>query len=120
VISLFTDPGTPRWLVVYLVFVAVTVAPLVEEMLFRGVALPILERDFGTRAAVLLVSAVFAAIHFHLPSMAPLLVIAAGFAVAYVRTGSLLVSITMHALFNGVNILMLFVLRDVPNLPLGQ
>ena len=44
----------------------------------------------------------FAAVHAHLPSFAPLFVLGICFAIAYEWSGSLLVSMTMHALFNAL------------------
>lgn len=120
VIALFRDPATPGWLVFFVLVVAVTLAPLVEELLFRGILLPVFARQVGTRGAVLLVSAFFAFIHNHLASFAPLMAIAAIFSMAYLRTGSLRVPIIMHALFNGLNIALLFLIGDAPDLPISQ
>ena len=44
----------------------------------------------------------FAAVHAHLPSFAALFVLGICFTIAYEWSGSLLVSMTMHALFNGL------------------
>ena len=101
----------PPWLQAYLLVLAVGLAPLFEETVFRGVLLPLLARRFGVGAGVLLTSALFAGIHMHLYSTAPLFVIAVGFALAYVYTGSLWVPVTMHALFNGVNLVFLLILK---------
>ncbi len=95
------------WLRGYVLFVGVALAPLAEEVLFRGLALPLAARRFGTAPAVVLVSAVFALLHFHLPSFAPLFVLGVGFSLAYLLTGSLAVPVAMHAFFNGVNLAIL-------------
>jgi len=86
-------------------------APLFEEVIFRGILLPLVARRWGTAAAVVTVSALFAMVHFHLPSVVPLFVIAVAFSLGYVYSGSLLVPVAMHALFNGVNLVMLALLR---------
>jgi membrane protease YdiL (CAAX protease family) len=44
----------------------------------------------------------FAAVHAHLPSFAPLFVLGICFTIAYEWSGSILVSMTMHALFNAL------------------
>lgn len=106
-----TGELTP-WQRVYLVLVAVTVAPLFEELLFRGIGVPMLARRVGIVPAVAITSTVFALLHFHLPSLVPLFVMSTAFALAYIRTESILVAFTMHALFNGVNLSMLIVLRS--------
>lgn len=100
------------WIRVYLILLAVVLAPVFEELLFRGIALPWLARRTGMPAAVVLVSLVFAAMHGYLFQMIPLFLIAAAFSLAYVRTGNLLVPMVMHALFNGINTIMLMVLQS--------
>jgi membrane protease YdiL (CAAX protease family) len=100
------------WQRVYLVLVAVTVAPLFEELLFRGIGVPVIARRVGMVPAIVITSSVFALLHFHVPSLLPLFVMSTAFALAYIRTESILVPFTMHALFNGVNLSMLIVLRS--------
>jgi membrane protease YdiL (CAAX protease family) len=93
---------------------AVVVAPLFEEILFRGLAYPVLKQRFGTARALAIVSGVFALIHFHLPSTVPLFALAVALALAYELTGSLLAAITMHALFNATSVAMLLYVRSHP------
>lgn len=112
VIQLFVDASYPAWLKVYIAVVAVTLAPVAEEILFRGIALPVVLRRFGLRPAVIIISATFAAVHFSLPAVAPLFVIAVAFAIAYVYTGSIVVPIVMHTVFNGVSLGALLILRE--------
>jgi len=65
-------------------------------------------KRLGAGPAVILSSALFALIHFHVPSFFPLFVLATGLALAYIYTSSLWVPIMMHALFNGINLGLLF------------
>jgi membrane protease YdiL (CAAX protease family) len=104
VVSIFTQANYPLWLKLYMGIVAVTLAPLVEELLFRGILLPLLARYMNSAWAILLVSAMFAMLHCHVPSLAPLFVIAVAFSYAYLYSGSILVPVIMHALFNAVGI----------------
>lgn len=103
VVLFFIEPQSLGVRILLLVL-AIGIAPLTEEALFRGVALPLLARTIGVMPAILLTAACFALIHFHVPSFAPLFVLALGFAVAYIVTQSLWVPVVMHALFNGMNI----------------
>jgi len=57
----FNDPLTTFWLI----FGVAVVAPLSEELIFRGVVLKTLERFRGKAHAVLLASLLFALIHFN-------------------------------------------------------
>jgi len=91
-----------RVLLSLLVVFALVVAPVFEEFFFRGFAYPALKRRLGPWRAIVLVSGVFAFTHGHLPSLLPLFVLALGLNLAYELTGSLLVPIGMHALFNAI------------------
>ena len=93
------------------VSIALVVAPLFEEVFFRGFAYPALKQRWGTTRALLLVSGAFAGIHFYIPGLAPLFVLALGFTLAYEYTGSLLAPITMHVLFNTTNLILLLYAR---------
>lgn len=95
---------------VALVLFAVGVAPVAEELLFRGVLLPLLVRGAGAAAGLALTAIGFAALHGHLGTFVPLAAISVALSLAYARTGSLLVPMAMHALFNGVNLALLGVL----------
>ena len=79
---------------------AIVVAPMTEEILFRGVLYATLRRYLGPLHAICLSAAAFAVLHFHVPAMVPLFVV--GFVVAYLyeRTGSLVASIAAHAANN--------------------
>jgi uncharacterized protein len=87
---------------VMIILLAVTVAPLAEEFFFRFFLYGVLKRYFGRGVGVVASALLFAAVHAHLPSFAPLFVLGMCFAIAYEWSGSLLVSMTMHALFNAL------------------
>lgn len=97
----------PAWLQILYTLIAILVTPFFEEIIFRGMIFPYLVRHAGLTAGTLLVSLLFALMHFHLPSSVPLLLLSAVLCFAYWRTGSLWVTIGMHAIFNTVSILML-------------
>lgn len=88
---------------ILLLFLALIIAPVFEEALFRGILLPLLLKKLSIGWSVVICSGFFAVIHMHVPAMAPLFVVAVGFALAYIYTGTIIVPITMHVLFNTVN-----------------
>lgn len=94
--------------------IALVIAPLFEEVFFRGFAYPVLKQRWGATRAVVLVSAAFAGIHFYVPGLAPLFVLALGFTLAYEWTGSLIAPLTMHILFNATNLILLLYARTQP------
>ena len=89
---------------------AVLLAPVAEEILFRGILLPLLIRRAGATGGLLLTAIGFAALHGDLGTFMPLAAISIALSLAYARTGTILVPMTMHALFNGVNLALLWVL----------
>ncbi len=109
VVSVFLAPQPPVFLALRLFFAAV-VAPVAEEILFRGVLLPLLGRSIGACRAVLLSSLLFALLHFHIPSLVPLFVLALAFSFAYIHSRNIIVPIVMHILFNSVNLAFLMML----------
>ena len=102
---------SPWYLQSLVVLVAVVLAPTAEEIVFRGVLLPVLIRRMGVGPGILAAAFGFAALHVHLPSFLPLLVLATGLGVAYVAWGSITVPIVMHAVYNLIQIVVLFPLR---------
>ena len=102
--------GRDIWQRASLLVFAVILAPVAEEMLFRGILLPLLVRRTGAMAGLLLTAVGFAALHGNLGTFVPLAVISVALSLAYARTGSLLVPMAMHALFNGANLALLWVL----------
>lgn len=110
VVQAFTDE-TSVTVRLLLFLLAVGLAPIFEELLFRGLLLPLAVRRLGVTLAIIAVSALFAVLHFHGPSLVPLFLIAAAFSLGYLASGSLWVPIVMHALFNGVNLVLLTLVR---------
>ncbi len=112
----FADATTPFWFRTCLVLLAVVIAPFVEELMFRGIALPLAAKLSSPTAAIVSISLLFAAVHGHVSAIAPLFVIAVGFSLAYIFTGTLLVPIIMHAIFNGVNLVIFYLSYNAPQL----
>ena len=92
-----------------IILLAVVIAPVAEELAFRGYLYGVIKRYFGAVPALVLSGILFALIHANLPSYFPLLVLASVFALAYELSGSLLVPMTMHALFNAFQLTLVLV-----------
>lgn len=86
-----------------LVFNAVILAPLWEELVYRGFFFGLLKSRWGVLPALVFSSAVFSSAHLSLAAFLPLLIV--GMAVGYVyhKTRSLYFAIFFHALFNGLS-----------------
>ncbi len=91
----------------YFLFMAVVLAPVVEEGLFRGFIYPAVKRRAGIVRALVIVSVLFAVVHHNVGVFGPLVVLALLLGLAYEVTGNLIVPITIHSLFNLVNLVAL-------------
>jgi membrane protease YdiL (CAAX protease family) len=89
-----------------LILTAVVIAPISEELIFRGYIFGVLRRYAGRWWALVISASVFAAIHAHIPSLAGLFVLAVALTLVYEGTGSLWASILMHALFNSITVIL--------------
>ncbi|MBI3879241.1 MAG: CPBP family intramembrane metalloprotease [Verrucomicrobia bacterium] len=104
------------WLKVYLCVFAVGFAPLVEEVLFRGIFYPAIKQLGYPRAALWGTAVVFGAIHLNLMTFLPLVLLAIVLTKLYEATNNLLTSILAHSLFNGVNVALLLFAQRYPDL----
>jgi membrane protease YdiL (CAAX protease family) len=90
-----------------IIVLAVVVAPISEEFIFRFFLYGVVRRYFGIAIGLVFNSLLFAAAHTHLPSAAPLFVLGGCFTLAYEWSGSILVSMAMHSLFNSIQLIFL-------------
>jgi membrane protease YdiL (CAAX protease family) len=106
IVNVFLQPGHAPMVYLGIAGMAVLMAPVFEEVVFRGLALPMLLKTCDRRLAVIAVSTVFACMHFHLPSIVPLFLVAFSLTLGYIFTGSLVTPVVMHFLFNLGSLLM--------------
>jgi membrane protease YdiL (CAAX protease family) len=106
IVEFFSASRTIEERITIVVF-AVAIAPIVEEFVFRFFIYGVLKRYVGCLLGVILSSLLFAAAHAHFPSFVPLFVLGSCFAIAYEWSGSILVSMTMHSLFNSLTLVAL-------------
>ena len=88
-------------------FLATATAPLVEELVYRGILYPALQRIMGMLGAVLLVGSLFTIVHVAQYYNNPAVIAAVGmlgFVLTLVRarTGRLLPCFVIHLVFNGI------------------
>ena len=96
-----------RAAVFVLAALATFTAPLVEEVVYRGVLYSAFQRAFGVVIAVVVVTVLFALVHFpqYWPSFSTLLLLtllSLILTVVRVKTGNLLPCIVLHTVFNGL------------------
>lgn len=92
--------GTSAVGVVLGLLVAGVVAPIAEEIIFRGVLFGQLRRAWGEGAAVIVSALLFAAIHLNAVAFVPLAFVGVVLALLFRRSGSLWGSILAHGIYN--------------------
>lgn len=95
---------------VLLFSIAVVLAPVFEEILFRGMLYPALASRLSPWFAIPLTSLIFAACHYSVVELLPLTILSVVITYTYHRTQNLVPSIVLHSLFNGWSFLTLLVL----------
>lgn len=95
-----------------LAFMAVFVAPVFEEIVFRGFLYPVFKRYAGAVLAAVMASILFSIVHVYLPAILAFFVLAICLTIAYERTGSIVVPIVMHMIFNAVTLIVALVAPD--------
>ncbi len=103
VVEFLQHAESPRDRIAVLVM-AVVVAPVAEEIIFRGYLYPVGKKYLGQLLSLLGTSFFFALIHGHLASLPALFTLAVCLALAYEKSGSLLVPMIMHAVFNAISV----------------
>lgn len=112
-VSMFRNAESP-WVVGVMITLAVGIAPVAEEMVFRAGFFRFLRTRIPRWLALVTPALVFAVLHVNwstlqgLSSLAPLVVLAVVFSLAYERTGLIGTPIIAHALFNLNTIVLIF------------
>jgi membrane protease YdiL (CAAX protease family) len=88
-------------------FMAIVIAPVTEELMFRGLVYGVTKRFTDRWFATIFSALMFSLIHQNVGIAPELFVLGVGFALAYEQTGSLLVPVFMHMYFNAFNIFMM-------------
>ena len=87
---------------VWAAYTAIVSAPVLEELLCRGVLFEVLNRRWGVKVSILVSALFFGLLHFS-PANAIVAVVAGLiFGVLYVRTSSLYITIIIHAINNAL------------------
>jgi uncharacterized protein len=107
--QLLQDALAGGWPLALVALLAVVVAPVVEEVIFRGVLFRALADRINLTVGLVLSSAIFALIHIEVVLSQPFALVGlftVGFllALAYHLTGNLMVAVLGHAVFNAISL----------------
>lgn len=112
--DLVTQVGHMSFSPVFLMvaFLAVFLAPLSEEFLFRGFIYRSLKSYLPAWASATLTSLMFAGMHFNWLSFLPLFLLGLWLCRTYEKTGNLWVPVILHGLFNGNTLVILMLMHS--------
>ena len=112
IFEVFNQLKSPGWLFI----VGALVAPMVEEIFFRGFLFQGFRQQYGWLKALLLSSAIFSAAHLDLVSLIPTFVLGCVLAYMYHRSNSLWPGILFHAAINSFSLCAIYVISKYPGL----
>lgn len=110
-ITMFQELNDPR-LILAMIVLAVIVAPIVEELVFRAGIFRFLKGRFPQWIAILASSILFGMVHLNLQSLAGLITVGVCLCIAYELSGNIKVPIFFHAFFNLNTLVLLMILPE--------
>src|SRR5947199_4863239 len=103
IIELFSGSQSMEQRVI-IILLATVIAPVAEEFIFRFFLYGVIRRFLGRSFGLIFSLFFFVAVQFPFPSFAPPFVLGFCFTLAYEWSGSLLVSMTMQAIFKAITL----------------
>jgi membrane protease YdiL (CAAX protease family) len=99
-VPIFAELSSPWWLLL----AGIVVAPVVEELFFRGFVYAGLAERYSWRKAAVTSSALFALIHLQLMAILPIFILGYIFSYLYRRSGSIWPAVLMHVSTNALGL----------------
>lgn len=110
-VTQITSGSVSSGLILLLIVTLVVLAPICEEIFFRGYLYPALRNRMDMLPAVIINGVLFAAAHFELIGFLPRALLGAGLCYIYEREHNLAGAMIGHALYNGLILLISGVFR---------
>lgn len=95
------------FVLISLIFFGIIIAPLIEEIIFRGFLQSALKNYFGGRYAILISASLFAAVHMDLFAFFQILILGILLGYLYEKTQTLVASVVIHILHNSLTLVFL-------------
>ena len=108
----FDSLDSPVWFF----FVGAVLAPIVEEIFFRGFVFQGFRQRYGWVSAMLLSSIVFAVAHLDLVALLPTFILGCVLAYLFQRSNSVWPSVILHFLVNAFSLCAAYVATQVPGI----
>ena len=111
-VLLVQNGGSPVEMALMICLIVI-VAPICEELVYRGFLFRYLNHRLPGGLSILVPSLIFALMHFNIYSFMPLFVLSIALCIVYRASGNLVSSIALHALFNLVNVFMIYLIEPI-------
>lgn len=95
------------FVLVSLIFFGIVIAPVIEEIMFRGFLQPALKNFFGGRYAIVLSASLFAGVHMDIFAFFQIFILGMLLGYLYEKTQTLAASIIVHVLHNSLTLVFL-------------
>ncbi|KXK30024.1 MAG: hypothetical protein UZ01_01808 [Candidatus Brocadia sinica] len=95
------------FVLVSLIFFGIVIAPVIEEIMFRGFLQPALKNFFGGRYAIVLSASLFAGVHMDIFAFFQIFILGMLLGYLYEKTQTLVASIIVHVLHNSLTLVFL-------------
>jgi hypothetical protein len=112
IFKIFNQLESPAWLFI----VGAVIAPIVEEIFFRGFLFQGFRQKYGWLPALLLSSAIFGAAHLDPVSFIPTFILGCVLAYVYHRSNSVWPGILFHAAINSFSLCAVYAISQFPGL----
>ena len=95
------------FILVSLIFFGIIIAPIIEEIMFRGFLQPALKNSFGGRYAIAASASLFAAVHMDMFAFLQIFILGMLLGYLYEKTQTLAASVIVHILHNSLTLVFL-------------
>lgn len=114
-VSLVLDKDISIFVILFFAFEACIMAPLMEELLFRGLFFGTLRKYFSFTFSAIVSGLIFSALHEHFLSFIPITILALFFSHFYEKTRNLAYPIILHAMYNTCSLITLLIIKYTIN-----
>ena len=90
-----------------IIITACIIAPITEELIFRGMMYPLFKKSIGVLWGCVISSLIFSFIHYNILTFSVLFVFSCCLTYIYERSNSIIVPIVSHSIFNGIMIILI-------------
>lgn len=106
-VEIMLDNRLPAVLFIFMAIEAAVLAPVAEELIFRGILFSTLRNNFSFGFSALVSALLFAVLHDHFTSFLPIAVLAVALSWLYEKTNNLSYSIILHSIYNSISLAMM-------------